>query len=125
MGLVLVKEPYYNEAGYDVHRSAPETRLNSALYTERTYFKARAFIAHALTSEVAPFKEEIEWLYRSKEEGAPGLLIKAIAAAREIVKNSEGEGGDGERDGLRRVSLGALVMLKRQLVKLESLQIAA
>ncbi|KAF2174502.1 UBC-like protein, partial [Zopfia rhizophila CBS 207.26] len=37
MGLVLVTEPYYNEAGFEVHRDAPETKLSSALYTERAY----------------------------------------------------------------------------------------
>lgn len=122
MGLVLVKEPYYNEAGYDVHRSAPETKLNSALYTERAYFRARAFINHALSNDIMPFKEELEYLYRSQEEGAPNLLDKAINAANEIVARSANGDGDGERDGLRKVSLGALVMLRRQLEKLRALR---
>ncbi|KAH9878092.1 hypothetical protein J1614_003309 [Plenodomus biglobosus] len=122
LGLVLVKEPYYNEAGYDVHRSAPETKLSSALYTERAYFRARAFIHHALTNDVEPFKEELDWLYRSSAEGAPRLLDKAVEAARDIVTRSESKEDTSERDGLRKVSLGALVMLKRQLGKLEELQ---
>ncbi|KAI8931015.1 hypothetical protein NX059_012026 [Plenodomus lindquistii] len=122
LGLVLVKEPYYNEAGYDVHRSAPETKLSSALYTERAYFRARAFIHHALTNQVEGFESELQWLYRSKVEGAPRLLDKAVEAARGIVERSERGGEEGERDGLRRVSLGALVMLKRQLGRLEELQ---
>ncbi|KAF2846196.1 hypothetical protein T440DRAFT_458828 [Plenodomus tracheiphilus IPT5] len=124
LGLVLVKEPYYNEAGYDVHRSAPETRLSSALYTERAYFRARAFITHALGNgnAVEPFLEDLNWLYRSKEEDAPRWLDKAIEAARAIVARSEDREDEGERDGLRKVSLGALVMLKRQLARLEELQ---
>ena len=122
MGLVLVKEPYYNEAGYDVHRSAPETKLSSALYTERAYFRARAFIHHALTHEVAPFKEELQYLYRSQEDGAPKLLDKAIEAAKDIVDRSADGSEEGERDGLRKISLGALVMLKRQVEKLEALK---
>ncbi|KAF2654346.1 hypothetical protein K491DRAFT_693982 [Lophiostoma macrostomum CBS 122681] len=122
MGLVLVKEPYYNEAGYDVHREAPETKLSSALYTERAYFRARAFIVHALTNDAAidPFTLELQYLYQSKEDEAPGLLDKAIAAAKDILEKSEG-GGEGERDGLRRISLGAVVMLRRQVAKLEEL----
>ncbi|CBY01404.1 hypothetical protein IAQ61_003229 [Plenodomus lingam] len=125
LGLVLVKEPYYNEAGYDVHRSAPETKLSSALYTERAYFRARAFIHHALTNPVEPFQQELQWLYQSRKEGAPRLLDRAVQAAREIVKRSENREDEGERDGLRKVSLGALVMLKRQLERLEELQSAA
>ncbi|KAF2119365.1 hypothetical protein BDV96DRAFT_487146 [Lophiotrema nucula] len=104
MGLVLVKEPYYNEAGYDVHRSAPETKLSSALYTERAYFKARAFIAHAL---------------------APKLLDKAIVAATSILERSEQGSDEEERDGMNKISLGAVVMLKRQVAKLEALKAKA
>lgn len=122
MGLVLVKEPYYNEAGYDVHRSAPETKLSSALYTERAYFRARAFITHALSNEVDPFKQELEYLYRSQAEDAPRLLDKAIVAAKEVVERSANNSEVGERDGLRTISLGAVVMLKRQIEKLEALR---
>jgi ubiquitin-conjugating enzyme E2 O len=121
MGLVLVKEPYYNEAGYEVHRSAPETKLSSALYTERAYFRARAFITHALSHPVAPFETEIEYLFRSQADGAPRLLDKAIEAAEDVVRRSASE-VEGERDGLRTMSLGAVVMLKRQIDKLEGLK---
>ncbi|KAF2832468.1 hypothetical protein CC86DRAFT_451970 [Ophiobolus disseminans] len=122
MGLVLVKEPYYNEAGYDVHRSAPETKLSSALYTERAYFRARAFITHALTNEVEPFKEELDYLYWSQADDAPQLLDKAIEAAKEVVERSANSSDEGERDGMRTMSLGAVVMLKRQVEKLEALK---
>jgi ubiquitin-conjugating enzyme E2 O len=122
MGLVLVKEPYYNEAGYDVHRSAPETKLNSALYTERAYFRARAFITHALTNHIAPFKQDLEYLYRSQDADAPRLLDKAIDAANEVVQRSASETDASERDGMRTMSLGAVVMLKRQIEKLEALR---
>ena len=122
MGLVLVKDPYYNEAGYDVQRAAPETRLSSALYTERAYFRARAFINHALSNDVAPFSQELQYLYRSDAPDAPHLLDRAIEAAKDVVERSTNAGEEGERDGLRTISLGAVVMLKRQVEKLESLK---
>ncbi|KAF2623891.1 hypothetical protein BU25DRAFT_375184 [Macroventuria anomochaeta] len=122
MGLVLVKDPYYNEAGYDVQRAAPETRLSSALYTERAYFRARAFINHALSNDIAPFAHELQYLYRSDAPDAPKLLDKAIDAAKDVVERSTNSGGEGERDGLRTISLGAVVMLKRQVEKLEALK---
>jgi ubiquitin-conjugating enzyme E2 O len=121
MGLVLVKEPYYNEAGYDVHRSAPETKLSSALYTERAYFRARGFITHAISRSVKPFEQEIEYLYRSTAEGAPRLLDRAVEAAKDVIERSQSGAGDAERDGLRTMSLGAVVMLKRQVEKMEAL----
>ncbi|KAF2249809.1 hypothetical protein BU26DRAFT_518343 [Trematosphaeria pertusa] len=125
MGLVLVKEPYYNEAGYDVHREAPETKLSSALYTERAYFRARAFIAHALSNNVSPFEEDLEYLYRSTSDTSPKLLDKAIEAAKDVLKRSSNGSEEGERDGLRKISLGATVMLRRQLEKLEGLRLQA
>jgi ubiquitin-conjugating enzyme E2 O len=119
--LVLVKEPYYNEAGYDIHREAPETKLNSSLYSERAYFRARAFIVHALTNPVEPFHEELKYLYLGNQENSPRLLEKAIDAAKGVLENSEMDADSGERDGLRRISKGAVVMLKRQVQRLEEI----
>ncbi|OCK81947.1 hypothetical protein K432DRAFT_403334 [Lepidopterella palustris CBS 459.81] len=123
MGLVLVKEPYYNEAGYDIHLHTPETLLPSALYTERAYFRARAFITHALTNPIEPFADELKYLYLDRSPEAPQLLAKSIKAAKEIIERSERKDDEEkyERDGLRRISLGAVMMLKRQVAKLEGL----
>ncbi|KAL9080191.1 MAG: hypothetical protein Q9157_000973 [Trypethelium eluteriae] len=130
LGLVLVREPYYNEAGYETRLADPASALPSALYTERTYFRTRAFIAHALTHReaVTGVADVIDWLYRSNAEGAPRLLDHAIAMARETVARSEKRDKEVEganevpRDGLRRCSLGALVLLKRAVARLEGLR---
>lgn len=118
LGLVLVKEPYYNEAGYDIHREMPETRLNSALYSERVYFRSRNFISHALTNAIHPFTEELKYLYTSNQANSPQLLERSIAAAKDILERSEISDGC-EKDGLRNISRGAAMMLKREVVKLE------
>ncbi|OCL04684.1 hypothetical protein AOQ84DRAFT_345944 [Glonium stellatum] len=122
MGLVLVKEPYYNEAGYDIRLGSPETSLPSALYTERAYFRARAFIVHALTTPTHPFIDELKWLYLDQSADAPKLLQKAVNEAKAIIERSGRKDEQRERDGLRRISLGAVVMLKRQVEKLEELR---
>ncbi|KAL1388876.1 hypothetical protein HDK64DRAFT_337601 [Phyllosticta capitalensis] len=120
MGLVLVKEPYYNEAGYEVRQGTAETALSSAFYSEKAYFRARGFVMHGLTYLPEPFQEEMKWLYH--QEDGPKLLEKAIDAAKDIVARSEG-GNDGEkRDGLRRISGGAVIALKRQLDGMEKLR---
>ncbi|KAF2086195.1 hypothetical protein K490DRAFT_67116 [Saccharata proteae CBS 121410] len=122
LGLVLVKEPYYNEAGYEVRHGTEESALPSALYSEKTYFRARNFITHALTNLPAPFGDDIKWAYL--DERGPRLLDKAIEVANGIIANSEVEQVDGARDGLRRVSRGAVTMLKRQVQGLEGLRAA-
>ncbi|KAI9703074.1 MAG: hypothetical protein M1820_005946 [Bogoriella megaspora] len=129
LGLVLVREPYYNEAGYSLLATDPTTKPSSALYTERTYFRTRAFIAHALANGVPGFNDVIRFLYTSTERGAPRLLDRAIRLAREVLERSEerdGEEGNGGaalvRDGLRRCSPGARVCLRREVERLERLR---
>lgn len=110
-----------DEAGYDVRHNTPESAIPSALYTERAYFRSRAFIAHALRYDPEPISGLLMNLYLAIDPGYPQLLQKALTAAREIVANSEGAGEEEEglRDGLRKVSKGAVIALKRQIEAME------
>lgn len=119
LGLVLVREPYYNEAGYEVRAGSIESRLPSQLYSERTYFRTRRFITKALSEGVEGFQDILDNMYLSRRPGAPRLLEKAIQAAEEVVRMSA---EDGERDGLRKVSKGAVVQVERQIKALESVK---
>ncbi|KAF2204306.1 hypothetical protein GQ43DRAFT_438032 [Delitschia confertaspora ATCC 74209] len=121
LGLVLCREPYYNEAGYDGLRGGAETKIASGLYSERAYFRAKGFIVHALEKGVEPFGEVLRHLYTEKSPGAPHLLEKAISKAKDIIERSEEAAQEAERDGLSMISLGAVVMLKRQVERLEAL----
>jgi ubiquitin-conjugating enzyme E2 O len=118
LGLVLVKEPYFNEAGFEVRAGLADATVPSALYSERTYFRSRAFITHALTNDVSGFDDVVQWLYINREAGAPKLLDRAIAAAKEVLDNGDAV----KRGGLSRISRGALVMLKRELQVLEEVK---
>lgn len=120
MGLVLVKQPYYNEAGYEIRAGTEETILPSSLYSERTYFRSRSFITHAIQHQVSGFEDVIQWLYLDKGDKSPKLLEKAIVEARSIIENSQREGG--QHDGLRRISRGAVILLQRAIQALESAQ---
>lgn len=40
IGLILVKEPYYNEAGYENHRGTKTSQDNSKKYNEMVYLKS-------------------------------------------------------------------------------------
>ncbi|KAF2138568.1 uncharacterized protein K452DRAFT_256175 [Aplosporella prunicola CBS 121167] len=121
LGLVLVKEPYYNEAGYEVRHGTEESALPSALYSEKAYFRARGFIMHGLSQVPAPFEAEMDWLYHGAS--GPRLLHKAIDAAKDIIERSkDGGGSEAEKDGIRRISAGAVIPLKRQLDALEGLK---
>ncbi|KAJ9643428.1 hypothetical protein H2199_004107 [Coniosporium tulheliwenetii] len=119
LGLVLVREPYFNEAGYSSRQGTAESVVPSRLYTERALFRTRGFIEHALRNPPQGFVDEVRWLYVNAN--GPRLLQKALQHVRRVIAASEAV-GDGEiADGLSRVSKGAVVMLKRQLAMLEAL----
>ncbi|CUS15667.1 unnamed protein product [Tuber aestivum] len=126
MGLVLVREPYYNEAGFGVLAGADEVSLASALYSEKAYILSRGFVKHVLETPMPGFEDEIKWLYLPHQKGGLNLLEMVISFAKEVIKCSEseepsarGEAGEvtaGERVG---VTAGALIPLKRNLHALE------
>ncbi|QDS71097.1 hypothetical protein FKW77_009154 [Venturia effusa] len=128
MGLVLVKQPYFQEAGYEARSGLAEAQVPSQLYSERTYFRTREYITHAISNGVDGFEDLVEWLYLDQRPSAPQLLNKAIEAAREIVDANLGaELSDGQRlklrGGLSVISKGAVVMLRRHKEKMEEIKV--
>jgi ubiquitin-conjugating enzyme E2 O len=121
LGLVLVKEPYYNEAGFEVRAGLADAAVPSALYSERTYFRSRGFIRYILCNKIDGLMDIIGWLYLDPRDSAPRLLDRAFKAGEEVL--ASGEGGV-KRAGLSRISKGALVMLKRELVSIEEEKLA-
>ena len=103
------------------------TRIPSALYTERTYLATRSFIVYALTRTIAStsttsaqglegFEDVLRWVYQQAD--GPKLLDLTIKAGQAIVARSE-SGGDRERaDGLKLISKGACLPLRRVLLRL-------
>lgn len=116
--LVLVREPYYNEAGYEV-LSVQDTAVASANYSERAFVLTRGFISHVLNNTVQGLEQEIRWLYL----GPPRFLDLALAQAQSIVTVSEGVDSiktDEFKDRcIAKVSKGALLLLKRTIAGLE------
>jgi len=119
-GLVLVREPYYNEAGYEVRAGSEESKVPSRIYSEKIYFVARGFVTHALKNGVDGFADVLKWLYASQDEQSPKLLAKAIEAAKGLIRSGD-KNTTFETGGLSGFSKGALVMLKRQLGEMEKL----
>ncbi|KEQ99410.1 hypothetical protein AUEXF2481DRAFT_35321 [Aureobasidium subglaciale EXF-2481] len=126
LGLVLVREPYYNEAGFEPLQGLSAINQNSVAYTERTYLRARAFLISPVsrlgrgeTAGLEGFENVLRWLY-TDVDGAK-LLPKAISAAHTILKNSEDGTKVETRDGLSVVSRGAALPLKRVVARLEQL----
>lgn len=129
MGLVLVKEPYYNEAGFDALVGTEESRITSAQYSERALVMAKGFVRHALLHPVGGFEDVVDWLYLPGQGNRPQLLQRILQTSREIVRRSEAKAdrngeavaspGLASSDEVSRVSSGALVLLRKHLLALE------
>ncbi len=130
MGLVLVKEPYYNEAGFDALIGTEESQITSALYTERALVMSKGFVRHALQYPVGAFEDVVSWLYLPADGDRPRLLLKVLEESKEIIRLSDAksEKTSAEDSGLvgfsstapvRKISSGALVLLRKHVAALE------
>ncbi|RMZ84016.1 hypothetical protein DV737_g1364, partial [Chaetothyriales sp. CBS 132003] len=147
-GLVMVKKPFFNEAGLEDFASEPNSgyETESDQYNEKAYVMARRFVKHALTQPPAGVEDVVAWLYFQPDTGVPGLLQDVLNRGRGILNASKeakdhanaaasggGRGGDTQHlkqllDGagrisfaegfLRPLSRGAIVMLTRLLNEL-------
>lgn len=63
MGLVLVKRPFYNEAGFEGYEGDGAYEVESLLYSEKAYVLARGFVRYALLGGVAGVEDVLGWVY--------------------------------------------------------------
>lgn len=125
LGLVLVREPYFNEAGYEPLAGLESSKRPSALYNERTSLRATGFIIKAIdflkdcstSSGIEGLEDVVAWLYQNPKGSK--LLQKTIDQVESILQHSQG--GVEEPDGITTMSKGACILLKRILDSLKVL----
>ncbi|KAG5457769.1 MAG: hypothetical protein BJ554DRAFT_2137, partial [Olpidium bornovanus] len=110
--LILVAEPYYNEAGFEKFVGTDEAAVNSPVYTEKAYMLSLRSINHILANPPRPFESEVDrWYF------AEGMLRRVLERARAVVARSEESPqirlGTREHIGVvESVSTGALKLTK-------------
>ncbi|KAJ3573658.1 hypothetical protein NP233_g2277 [Leucocoprinus birnbaumii] len=123
-GLILVKEPWYCEPGYEKLRGTEEGATNSRLYSEKAYVLSRGFVRRALEIPLGGFEEEIKSFYFTH-----GRLRKILEDSRALIENSRKDPNPSneqvEKDGtadlaIPRLTTGGIIMLERTLNKLQS-----
>ncbi|KAB8259173.1 hypothetical protein BDV32DRAFT_124645 [Aspergillus pseudonomiae] len=139
MGLVLVKMPFYNEAGYETLAAEEDRRVESTQYTEKAFLITRTFIQHALESPIAGLEDVLAWHYFAEPRQGqndtcirPRLLRRAIDEALSMIEHHNrtpaGEKLSEEHAAsafVSRLSLGAVVMLRKHINTLEKIELAA
>ena len=130
--LILVREPYYNEAGFEVLSASDDNAVASRNYSERAYILTRDFVAHALEEPPAGLEHELRWLYL----GPPALLSRVIGRATQAMQRTEEEVSSGAVNGAKAnngkskvdedeykiaASRGAKLLLSRTIAKLHTI----
>lgn len=134
-GLVFVKKPFYNEAGFEGYENDSRYAVEAEQYSEKAFVMSRGFIKHALSRPPAGLKDVLAWLYlpHSLSEPANSLLGRILQRGRQLIQKSEearlekdnrlldSSGGrdDPTRVFLKPLSRGASVMLKRLVDELQ------
>lgn len=59
VGLILVSEPYFNEAGYEKQKGSQQGRENSRMYNEMVVLKLVQAVTKLIIHPPAIFKQEI------------------------------------------------------------------
>ncbi|KAL8734382.1 MAG: hypothetical protein Q9166_001580 [cf. Caloplaca sp. 2 TL-2023] len=131
LGLVLVKEPFYNEAGFEALQGTAQSKPTSAVYSEKAFVLSRGFVATALKSLPAGCADIIEWLYLPDKFG-PCVLRDVVRDCQRFLQQEPPptleEATERQRLNLERyhidspkLSLGILILLRKYVPGLEDL----
>jgi ubiquitin-conjugating enzyme E2 O len=139
-GLVFVKEPYYNEAGFETLQEERANVSEAMQYSEKAFVIARGFVKYALRSPIQGFEEVLAWLYLPRDSAEPSdshrdHLRRVVQRSNSLIRCSEnvgpeqqdvlldgkGDAGSSARAFLKPLSKGAIVMLKRNMHQLEDM----
>ncbi|KAL4817962.1 hypothetical protein BDW67DRAFT_158248 [Aspergillus spinulosporus] len=127
MGLILVQDPFYNEAGYESLAAKGSRAIESSQYKEKVFLLTRRFIIHALEHPIRGLEDVLVWNYLpGPPSPRPQLLRKAIQEARVMIEHhnrtSESHQDSQASAFCSRLSLGATVLLKKLVSSLERLE---
>ncbi|SCV71068.1 BQ2448_3830 [Microbotryum intermedium] len=129
--LIMVENPYYTEPGFEKQVATPEGQAASDLYNERTFVLTRAFVKRAVEYPPLNFEQEVKAYYSEglgrDVPGALGLIVRQSRALLEESGQFEEEQGSRESnvvEGLKVLTEGAGLSLKRTLASLDELVVA-
>ncbi|BEJ15510.1 hypothetical protein CspHIS471_0501150 [Cutaneotrichosporon sp. HIS471] len=123
-GLVLVRSPYHCEPAFAKLEGTREGRVNSRLYSEKAYVLSRSFVRTALDRPAAGFEAELTHAYFTK-----GRLASVIDHAQRLIAQGHVDDDNEDEmeemwnaDAIGRLSMGAILTLKRTVAALEKIQ---
>ncbi|KAL8775521.1 MAG: hypothetical protein Q9209_000017 [Squamulea sp. 1 TL-2023] len=131
LGLVLVKEPFYNEAGFEALQGTAQSKPTSAVYSEKAFVLSRGFVLKALQSLPDGCADIIERLYLPSRNGL-SLLRTVVQDCQRFLQQEPPptieQAAEHQLLNLERyhidspkLSMGILILLRKMLPDLEDL----
>ncbi|OQV05299.1 hypothetical protein CLAIMM_10065 [Cladophialophora immunda] len=135
-GLVFVKRPFYNEAGFEKYEYSGAYTSESDSYSEQAFVMSRGFLKSALLRPPGGLEDILAWLYLPHDISNPSnsLLGTVIERGKLLMQRSEearanhddslvdsaGAKDDETKVFLKPLSRGASVMLRRVIGELQT-----
>ncbi|KPI37984.1 putative ubiquitin-conjugating enzyme E2 23 [Cyphellophora attinorum] len=105
-GLVMVRNPFFNEAGFEGYEAEGQYKTEAAQYAEKAFVMSRGFVRHALLTRVPVGMEAVlAWLYipshprnpaengggtnATPEPARAGLLLRIIRRGQSLIYASQ------------------------------------
>ena len=102
-----------DEAGFEALVGTPESRVSSALYSEKALVMSKGFVVHALSHDIGGLNNVLTWLYLASD--GPQLLKRVVEESTALLGHGDGRPGEPWRATGTRLSAGALMVLKRHV----------
>ncbi|OAP59435.1 hypothetical protein AYL99_06733 [Fonsecaea erecta] len=135
-GLVFVRRPFYNEAGFEGYEQSNAYATESDSYSEKAFVMARGFVKSALLRPPGGVEDILAWLYLPRDVSHPtqSLLGTVVERGKALLQRSEearsnqddslvdsaGAKADDTKVFLRPLSRGASIMLRRLIDELQT-----
>jgi ubiquitin-conjugating enzyme E2 O len=87
-GLILVREPYFNEAGYEKQKGAQQGSENSRMYNEMAVLKLVQSMTKLIKNPQFPFRDEIKKHFRENGGRLAERLLRWKALSTEHNKSA-------------------------------------
>lgn len=125
-----------DEAGFEAFASEGDSRVEATQYTERAFVMTRTFIKYALENPVPSFEDVLVWHYLpgpAEGDGSrrPELLKQVISEGNSMIDHYNYNSDKAvTKDNaaspfVSRLSLGAVVMLRKHVTTLQRILAAA
>ena len=108
-------------------RGSEDSRVPSALYSEKAYVMSRSFVKTALEAPPRGLDDILAWLYRSPGKEGPCLLDRVVHDAGVLITGTgiaHANNGSIEEIGAipsMKLSAGAKILLQRILASLSNI----